>query len=51
MVSALAATMIDIDHLKYVRAHNLAHRAVVFSSIVVMLSFILEVWGLWTLKA
>ena len=51
MVSALAATMIDIDHLKYVREHNLAHRAVVFSSLVVMLSFILVVRGLWTLKA
>lgn len=50
VVSAIAAIMIGIDHLKYVREHNLVHRAIVFSSIVIILSFILVVWSYWSLK-
>ena len=50
VASAMAAIMIGIDHLKYVKEHNLAHRAIVFSSIVIILSFILLVWSFWSLK-
>ena len=50
VVSALAAMMIGVDHLKYVREHNLIHRTVVFTSIVVILVFVIVVWSIWTLE-
>ena len=50
VASAIAAIMIGIDHLKYVREHNLVHRAIVFSSIVIIISFIILVWSFWSLK-
>jgi len=46
----LAAIMIGIDHLKYVREHNLAHRSVVFTTIVLITVFVIVVWSIWTLK-
>ena len=50
VASALAAIMIGIDNLKYVREHNLVHRSVVFSSIVVITVFVIVVWSFWTLR-
>ncbi len=50
VTSALAAIMIGIDHLKYVREHNLVHRSVVFATIAVITVFVIVVWSFWTLK-
>lgn len=47
VASAIAALMIGVDHLQYVREHDRAHKAVVYGSIAVILIFILIVWTLW----
>ena len=49
VASAIAAIMIGVDHLKYVKDHNLVHRMVVLSSIIIILSFILIVWSYWSI--
>jgi YHS domain-containing protein len=44
VISALAALVIGVEHLRYVEEHRLLRRAITFLSVIILLSFALVVW-------
>ena len=44
VISAIAALVIGVEHLRYVEEHQLLRRSIAFLSIIILLSLAIVVW-------